>query len=55
MPDKEEAVDQKYFSIDQRDNAWILTITRPEVLNALNFELLQKLKEPGAWQRNGNS
>ena len=38
-------MDQKYFSIDQRDNAWILTITRPEVLNALNFELLQKLKE----------
>ena len=38
-------MDQQYFSIEPRDQVWILTITRPEVLNALNFELLKQLKE----------
>lgn len=42
---KEEAVDQQYFSIETRDQVWILTINRPEVLNALNFELLKNLKQ----------
>ena len=45
MHGKEEAVDKKYFSIEPRDQKWILTIKRPEVLNALNFELLTHLKE----------
>jgi len=36
---------QKSFSIEYRDQVEILTITRPEVLNALNFELLKDLRE----------
>ncbi len=35
----------KSLSIEHRDKVDILTITRPEVLNALNFELLSSLKE----------
>ncbi|MGD8521598.1 MAG: enoyl-CoA hydratase-related protein [Desulfobacterales bacterium] len=39
-------MDQKLFSIEPRDKkVWILTINRPKVLNALNFELLKNLKE----------
>lgn len=38
-------MDQKFFSIEHKDKVEILTITRPEVLNALNFELLKDLKE----------
>lgn len=38
-------MDQKYFSIESRGQVRILTINRPEVLNALNFELLQQLKQ----------
>ena len=38
-------MDPKFFSIEHRDKIWILTINRPEVLNALNFELLKNLKE----------
>ena len=33
------------FSIKHKDQVEILTITRPGVLNALNFELLKDLKE----------
>ncbi len=33
------------FSIKHKDQVEILTITRPDVLNALNFELLKDLKE----------
>ena len=36
---------QEYFSIERRDHVEIMTITRPKVLNALNFELLKDLKE----------
>lgn len=36
---------QKSFSIEYRDQVEILTITRPDVLNALNFELLKDLRE----------
>lgn len=32
------------FSVEYRDQIEILTITRPDVLNALNFQLLQDLK-----------
>ncbi len=38
-------MDKKLFSIERRDKVEILTITRPAVLNALNFELLKHLKE----------
>jgi len=36
---------KNYFSIEHRDHVEILTITRPEVLNALNFDLLRDLKD----------
>lgn len=36
---------QDYFSFEYRDQVEILTITRADVLNALNFELLKDLKE----------
>ena len=38
-------MDPEFFSIERKDKVEILTITRPDVLNALNFELLRYLKE----------
>lgn len=36
---------QRAFSIEYKEQVEILTITRPEVLNSLNFQLLRDLKE----------
>lgn len=36
---------QRSFSIEYKDQIEILTITRPEVLNSLNLQLLKNLKE----------
>jgi len=38
-------MEQEFFSIERKQAVEILTITRPEVLNALNFGLLRDLKE----------
>jgi len=38
-------MDKKLFSIEYKNEVGILTMTRPEVLNALNFQLVRDLKE----------
>jgi enoyl-CoA hydratase/carnithine racemase len=42
------------FTVEHEEQVEILTITRPEVLNALNFQLLSDLKETFLEKRKPN-